>query len=197
MIQRMGIFGVAILVVMNGCGEDTVTHYEQEEDSYCGIMTIAEPCLIEYCGPKYKLWNEDFTEYIPLMGEVQRSYRGMLIRVHGDRIPIPEEERDLPPGAEIPDAIEVERSQSISNFDYNSLGIGIREYMIERYGCSTGWDKSFGWYCSADTSEMWIRLTDTYSEDLPFPFIEVHYDCETGLPVREVNNLDGRNPCDG
>jgi hypothetical protein len=161
-----------------------------------GMLEVAGPVRIpEFSGPEYTLWNSDFSTAVPLLGAIRNDDAQLLICVKGYwGEPTPQERKENP---------SISRMLRVTSYDVQSriryhdfLVPAAKEYAQQLYGCSVGWNKTFGWDVGSSAPVIWVRMTYTFSVEMPRPYFEFRFDAKNGKFLGVSDNLDGRSPCD-
>lgn len=171
--------------------------YEIEMTGILRVL-LPEDCVIEYCGPKYSLLNDTLWTEAILIGDIDKNHSNLIIQVFGKEIILTDDDRILINYfGPIDTAIYVEKYRLISSIEYHSfLVYKAREYTIKKYGCYIAWEKTFSWKIIEDTPYIIVRMTDTFSDCIPLPFIELWYHGDSGKFIKEINSLGGIDPCE-
>jgi len=89
-----------------------------------GMLSVVDPsdCAIpEGCGPKYKLRDETFSTWTPLLGEIDDDHSQLLVTVYGTWVPLPPEERHQMGYDGLEEAILVEDHVVHSSIKYHDF----------------------------------------------------------------------------
>lgn len=164
-----------------------------------GILAIVntQDCpLVEGCGPKYRIFSEDFDDRIPLLGDISDDHSDQLIKVQGVWTFLSDEEsrglnRDAGDAA-----VKVASYEILSPLKYRDFLIDeADQYTVENYGCSSLWDKSFRWRTNNDQLTLIVRLTESSLAREPLPYLELWFDANSRALTTESASSDGVDPC--
>jgi len=185
-------------------------------ESYSGVLIIYDNCMIpEGCGPKYILWENETKKYIPLVGKIEDTDSGLIVKINGTKEKMnmkdvmPKEELNL--GGDIEnkliDVIKVKNYQKINTIPYHDFLVDKgNEYTQINYPClyiqesknirGTKWDKNFDWEINENETILKIKMIDTSSKREKKPFYEIWYDGSSGNFIKEIRYPENENFCE-
>ena len=180
------------------CDKNNSPFPYEEEIVKMGMLRVVLDCPFEDCGPRYTLLNESLGIDAILIGDIDKNHSNLIVQVFGKNKLLTDEDRILTNYfGPIDKAIHVEKYKLISNINYHSfLPENARLYTIQKYGCFIVWNKSYYWKIIEDIPYIGVRMTNTFSDSIPFPFIEIWYNAKNGEFAKEVNSLYGIIPCE-
>lgn len=167
------------------------------ESGVVGILYVVTNCMIEGCGPKYKLWDSEFKSAIPLLGEIKDKDSELVIRIVGDKTTLPSSEYGDMNYRGTTTAIKVSSYTVLSKIPYHNFLVDkAGQYTLQKYPCLadkedgrifTEYNKTFSWELIGGTPIIKVRMTDTLSGVKPEAFYELWYDGNSGNFIKEVS----------
>ncbi len=184
---------LVVLLFITGCDWDS----EPPKVSQTGMLRAIDHCLIpEGCGPKYRIQDEDLRSFMPLLGSIHDSHDQLIISVHGEVVPLPPEQAIGFNYAGPYEAILVEDYSVHSSIPFHDYLVpAARTHAEAIYGCFVPWNKTFGWFLDAGVPKIWVRMTNTLSNETPRPFVQFTFEAQAGALLETIDNLNGQSPC--
>jgi hypothetical protein len=166
-----------------------------------GVLFHSNPdtCpLPDGCGPEFSLLDENLSLWTPLEGRLDPEHHHLVIAVEGRTRPIAREHVQFLGNLAAPNQVRVKRYRLLSTIPYHRFLVEqASEFTTRKYGCDLLWDKSFRWQRADDRANLIVRMTNTYSNEEPKPYLELTYDGQTGHFLEETLEPWGTNPCAG
>lgn len=193
---------VTVIGMLAACGRTPMDDapLATADDPLVGLLQYADPAdcpASRYCGPAFSLLNETLDRWTPLDGDLQAVHHNRVISIDGRVTSIDEEDREWFGDAAAPRAIDVRRYRLLSEIPYHSFLVEQASgFTTQKYGCDLLWDKSFRWQRVDGRIHYVVRMTDTFSDAQPRPYLELTYDGTTGHFLAEDMQPWGMNPCD-
>ena len=202
---NLGVAGVLVaglLILTTACGvkDRMAAHgFGGEKVERTGILRIssAQECLNpDGCGPAFVLLDEAFEVSHVLEGEFDPAHDQLLIAVEG-RLQQPDEHRRQ--ALQISgrtSLVEVKRYRTLSKVPYRNLLLEQSTADSEKlFGCSILWDKRLSWRFENDQVLLIARMVDSSSPRVVKPYVEIHYDGNTGDVVGTDTGSANLDPC--
>ncbi len=165
-----------------------------------GILAVLDQdnCrLDDGCGPKYRIFSEDFDDRIALLGEIADDHRDQIIRVRGTWTFMSDEDRKGVDREWGDTAVDVTGYEVLSPLKYRDFLVDkANRYTEENFGCSSLWDKSFRWRINNDQLSLIVRITKSQVDLGSLPYIELRYDAQTESLIDEIKSSVKVNPCE-
>jgi hypothetical protein len=167
------------------------------EDSVIGMLSVVTNCLIpEGCGPKYHLLDKNLNRNIILIGDFKDKDDGLIVRLSGTYIASSSEKykkiTSVSGANRLLPVMEVSSSITLSKIPYHT-------FLVEqagKYSVAKGYvcpsknngtnNKSFSWDLVNEEPLLKVRMTNTFSEEIPKPFYELWYNGKTGDFIKEI-----------
>ncbi len=174
-----------------------------------GMLIIASECDIpEGCEPKYQLWDTQFENFVPLLGNFTNDESEHIVRVKGIKTALPASEYGKL-GYQVPEeAVKVSSYSVLSNVQYHGFLVNeAGEYTAKKYPCLafkneytsgaffTKWNKAFAWEVHNYSTILKVRMTNTSSSETPQAFYELWYDGSSGSFIKEIKYPDNADFC--
>jgi hypothetical protein len=186
---------VVVAAALNGC---TIDHLKAAADpadpevvTRSGMLIIIDPSvcqLPEGCGPRYRLMDERFQSWLPLEGTIDQSLSERVITVTGTVKSGQTGEADK--------SVTVSHIEPHTTLPYHSFLVeAASRYTKSRYGCKVEWNKSYSWKLRAGVGWISVRMTNTHLPGEKKPFIELWYNGDNGLFIKELSALGSTFPC--
>lgn len=188
------VAGLAVLTAGCGTVERVRGMVGEPERAHIGMLVVVEPdeCMLpEGCGPRNRVYDEEFERRVVVLGDLDAADSGRVVRLEG-RWAAPTKTAG---GAEAR-VFEAGGYEVLSRFDYQDFLVRRADrFARERFGCAVGWDKTFAWRLRGGVPYLVVRVTDARAGDAVPPRIELWYDGVTGHRVEADLQLGGTDPC--
>lgn len=201
---RVLITTAALALLAAGCANrpDTVRQEGArigEKGKFTGMLHHSDPDACQFpggCGPEFSLLDESLQSWIPLEGRIDSAHHNLVIEVEGKTTGISRDHREFLRESAGSYGIKVRRYRLLSSIPYHGFLVEqAGEFTTRKYGCELLWDKSFGWEAVGGRIHLLVRMTDTFSNRDPKPYLELVFDGETGHFLQENLEPWGTNPC--
>ena len=165
-----------------------------------GILSVVDQAsckLASGCGPKYRVFSENFDDRLPLVGDINDADKDRLLRVHGIWAVLDDDDGGGTAADPQQTAVQVSRYEVLSDLNYRDfLSDGANQYTLSNFGCISLWDKSFRWKMNGDAIFLIVRLSNSIGVDVATaPYIELWYDAVTETLQSESKSNTEVNPC--
>ncbi len=191
-------------ILISGCGGRSGVTSETEvwadaESDAVGLLNYSDPSKCPFstgCGSEFSLMNDSLTRFTPLYGRVDAQHKGLVIAVQGKTTQVDKAHREFLRDAGTGHAIKLNRYRLLSKIPYHPFLVEkSTEHTTGKYGCDLLWDKSYRWSKVDDRIHLTVRMTNTFYNADPKPFLELSYDGETGHLLKEDPQPWGIDPC--
>ena len=167
-------------------------------DSAIGLLHYSDTdkCRDEAgCGPEFSLVNVDFNRYTAVYGKLDPNHHYRLVYVEGKPARIKKEDAQYL-GAMSGGAMKMKRYRLLSKLPYRPfLPEQAAKFTKGKYGCELLWDKTYSWQVTETRTRLIVRMSDTFAQTESKPYVELHFDGNTGHLLEEILETGGRNPC--
>jgi len=164
-----------------------------------GVLAVVskDRCKLESgCGPKYRIFSEDFDDRIPLQGDIDDTHDSQLIKVRGTWAFVSDDDKKGLDREWGDTAVQVTAYEVLSSLKYQQFLVSeANQFTNDNYGCESLWDKSFKWRINNNQPSLIIRLTQSGLDLESLPFLELWFDADSQALVRQQKSSDDVNPC--
>jgi|GEM_PF-4320345 len=205
-------FAFALCFLLSGCAANLpTTDSPTERGSRFAVAQTGEPVelvgilavvgedrcrLASGCGPKYRIFSEDFDDRVPLQGEIDDTHDSQAIRVRGVWTFVSDEDRKGLDRKWGDTAVEVTSYEVLSPLKYQQFLVAqANEFTQANFGCESLWDRSFKWRINNNDLSLIIRLTQGSIDGQSQPFLELWFDAESQALLRQQGSDEDVNPC--
>lgn len=192
----IAVFAVALLAAGCGTVERVRSMVDSPDRAHIGMLVVVEPedCMLpEGCGPRNRVYDEEFDRRVVALGELEAADSGRIVRLEGRWAA----STAAGEGDDTERVLEVSDYRVLSRFEYHDFLVRQADlFARERFGCAVGWDKTFAWRMRGDVPYLIVRMTDTRTgEDPGAPRIELWFDGVTGHRVEVDIQPPDADPC--
>ncbi len=172
------------------------------------IITSTECDIPEGCGPKYQLWDSQFENFVPLLGNFTNDESEHIVLVKGVNTTLPTSEYGKLGYQGPKEAVKVSSYSVLSKVQYHGFLVNeAGKYTAKKYPCLafrneytsgaffTKWNKAFTWEVHDNSAILKVRMTNTSSSETPQPFYELWYDGSSGFFIKEIKYPDNADFC--
>lgn len=203
------------LSIKVGSSNTSLSFYPYKADeagnrTLTGMLIIAntECDIPEGCGPKYQLWDSQFENFVPLLGNFTNDELEHILRVKGINTTLPISEYGKLGYRGPKEAVKVSSYSVLSKVQYHGFLVNeAGKYTAKKYPCLafrneytsgaffTKWNKAFAWEVHTNSTILKVRMTNTSSSETPQAFYELWYDGSSGFFIKEIKYPDNADFC--
>jgi len=148
------------------------------------------------CGPRYQLYNGDFTVRTALVGELHDVHDGLLVTVQGAWDSVQNAPLKGPGWRRTDEAIrvadyEIHTGVRIRGF----LSRNAAQYTQSKFGCTVQWPQAYAWRIINREPFLIVRLSSPKVSVTGAEFVELWYHGDTGNFLRENLSHANLKPC--